>query len=158
MSLWSNLPDRVKEAAKQTPAVALLTVAITTYIGGKWMSNSACQALRDADQKETAELRTERNEFKDIAYNCTGIVVKRAQQTAKLNEATTPVSVNPTASPLPLVATVKVPVAPLTTEEKHIEQPKDAEPKTLQRSLDISTAVLKKTDLSRAETIQTKKP
>ena len=157
-SIWDKLPQGVKEGAKQTPAVLLLTTAITTYVGGKWMSSSACQALRDADARETKELRTSRDEFKIIAYNCTGIVVERAQQTAKVNEAVNPVPARPEASPSSKIATVKVPLAPLTTEERNIEKPKNAEADTLQRSLDVSTSVLKKTDLTKAEPVLAKKP
>src|SRR5882672_8663188 len=108
--LWANLPQGVKEGAKQTPAVALLTVALTTYIGGKWISMSGCQALRDSDARETTELRDQRDEYKRIAYNCTGIVVERAQQSAKVNEAVNPISAIPNASPSPVLVTVKVPL------------------------------------------------
>ena len=156
--LWANLPQGVKEGAKQTPAVALLTVALTTYIGGKWISMSGCQALRDSDARETTELRDQRDEYKRIAYNCTGIVVERAQQSAKVNEAVNPISAIPNASPSPVLVTVKVPLVPLTNEEKNIEKPKDAEPDTLQRSLNVSTSVLKKADISKAEPVLTKKP
>src|SRR5438067_955705 len=122
------------------------------------MSSSACQALRDADGRVTQELRDSRDEFKGIAYNCTGIVVERAQQTAKVNEAVNPVPAAPKATPSPKVATVTVPMTPLTTEEKNLEKPKDAEANTLQRSLDVSTSVLKKTDLTKAEPVLAKRP
>jgi hypothetical protein len=156
-SLWDSLSPGVKEGAKQAPAVALLTIALTTYIGGKWISKSGCQELRDSDARETEELREQRNEYKRIAYNCTGIVVETAQQTAKINAEVNPVSAKPNASPSPVVATVRVPLTPLTAEEKNIEKPRDAEPETLERSLNVSTSVLKKADVSKAEPVLAKK-
>ncbi len=157
-TLWASLPQGFKEGAKQTPAVGLLTIALTTYIGGEWISSSGCQALRDSDARVTKELREQRDEYKRIAFNCTGIVVERAQQTAKINEAVNPISAKPNASPSPMIATVKVPLTPLTNEEKSIEKPKDAEPETLERSLNVSTSVLRKVDVSKAEPVLTKKP
>src|SRR5258708_28484633 len=82
---YSSLP----EGAKQAPAVALLLIAVTSYVSGKWMSSSACQSLRDADQKETGELRRERDEYKKIAFNSVGFLTERAQESAKINEEAT---------------------------------------------------------------------
>jgi hypothetical protein len=147
-SLWGSLPDGVKEGAKQTPAALMLAAALTAYMSGKWMSNAACQALRDSDQKETAELRASREEFKKIAYNCTGIVVERAQQSVAVNEQAS----EKAQTQRKVVATVKIPVTPLTSQEKaDVVKPTDAEPATLNQSLKASNVVLKKNDLRQAE-------
>ncbi|SRR6266852_1258761 len=155
LELLAKFYSKLPEGAKQVPAIGLLIVCVTTYISGQWMSSRACQALRDADQKETSELRTERDEYKKIAFNSVGFLAERAQQSAKLNEeATKPV---PNAKPKPTVATVKVPVTPVTSQEKKdIEKPTDAQPATLEKKLDASTKVLKKTDISNATSVQTK--
>lgn len=149
--LYGQLP----EGAKQIPAATLLVIAITGYTGGKWMSSAACQALRDADQKETNELRKERDEYKTIAFNSVQFLQARANQSAKINEKATAPEPNK-----PVVATVKVPVKPVTTKEKQEVASKlpDAQPDTLQRSLDVSKKVLEKSDISNAKVEETKKP
>lgn len=150
-SLWGNLPAGVKEGAKQVPALTLLTIALTTYVNGRWLSTAACQALRDADQKETSELRASREEFKKIAYNCTGIVVERAQQSVAVNEKAS----EKAKTERKVVATVKIPVTPLTSQEKaDVAKPVDAEPATLNKSLKASNDVLKKSDLKSAQVTQ----
>ncbi len=154
-SLWEQLPVGAKEGAKQIPAAFMLATALGAYMSGKWMSNAACQALRDSDARETVELRHQRDEFKNIAYNCTGIVVERAQQSAAVNEQAS----EKAQTKRKVVATVQIPVTPLTSEEKAgVTKPIDAEPATLNRSLKASNQVLQKNDLRQAEVVAAKKP
>jgi hypothetical protein len=153
LELISQFYSKVPEWGKQIPAAGLLVIAVTTYMSGRWMSTNACNALRDADQKETIELRDERNRYRDIAFNSVGFLTERAQQSAKVNEeVTTP---RAKASPSPVVATVRLPVTPLTQREKDaIQKPKDAEPATLSRSLEASKKVLEKTNLTNAQPVK----
>lgn len=148
IELYGQLP----EGAKQIPAAILLMTAITTYVGGKWMSGAACQALRDADQKETTELRKERDEYKAIAFESVRFLNERAKQSVKINDQATATDTESERKPEPTVATVKVPITPVTkTEKQEIEkQPQDAQPKTLERSLNASKTVLEKNDINNA--------
>ncbi len=115
------------------------------------MSATACEALRQSDARETVELRKSRDEFKTIAFNCTGIVVERAQQSVAVNEQAS----EKAQTQRKVVATVKIPVTPLTSQEKaDVAKPVDAEPATLNKTLKASNQVLQKNDLKSAQVTQ----
>jgi hypothetical protein len=146
----STFYNALPEWAKQSPVIVVLLALGALYLHGDIMSTKASDALRAADKQLLTEVTSSRDEFKSIAYNCTGIVVERAQQSAAVNDKAAEKA--NASEKKPIVATVNVPITTLTAEEKKsVEKPKDAEPSTLQRSLDASQKVLKKEDIRSAE-------
>lgn len=144
---YANLP----EGAKQAPAGFLLLAALLTGWKGYWVFSGPYDTAIQQCTSDKAELKAQRDEFKRIAFNSVGFLTERAQESAKINEEATKAT-PPKTKAKPTVAIVKVPVAPVTAQEKKaIEKPKDAEADTLNKSLDASKKVLQKTDISKAE-------
>lgn len=140
--LYAKLP----EWAKQSPVVLVLLLAGF----GIWHGDLVAGRTYDATVKE-------RDEYKDTAFNCAGLYRSRAQESAKVNdEATSGAGWHRRRG----VATIDVPITPLTTTEKRAvtETLPDARPETLNRSLATSKQVLDKADIKNAQPVTTIKP
>lgn len=143
---YSSLP----EGAKQAPAAVLLMTALITGWKGYWVFGRTYTEVVTQCDKDKTEIKASRDEFKRIAFNSVGFISERAKESADLNQQTTAA---PKATHRPTVAVVHVPVTPVTTEEKKAVEakPRDAEPATLEKSLEASKKVLKKTDIGNAK-------
>jgi hypothetical protein len=151
LDLYTKLPEWVKAS----PAVVLMLAALFTGYRGDWVWGSTFKASMDQCAEDKADLRAQRDEYKRIAFNSVGFINERAQQSAKINEE----AVKPKPQAKPTVATVRIPITPITAKEKQeIQKPTDAEPATLERSLNASTKVLEKSDIKNASVEATKKP
>ena len=123
---FTGLPEAVKTGG---PVAVLLFAALIAGARGDWVFGSTYQAMI-----------AERDEFKGIAFHCTGVVTNSAEQSAEINDTAV-------TQGKPTIATVKV-VAPLTRSEKRaIEPPRSAEATELRQKIDASEKVLQKTEV-----------
>jgi len=123
---FAGLPDAIKSGG---PVAVILAFVLFAGFQGWWVFGATYK-----------EVESQRDEFKAIAFNCTGIVTTAAQKSAKINDQAVE-------SGKPTVAAVKV-VAPLTdTEKKAIEKPKSAEAPDLAQKIEAAQKVLQKTDV-----------
>ena len=145
---------------QQSPAWSIGIVAFALFMHGDLVFKGSVDALRAADHQLLLEVMSSREEYKKQAWNCTNTVVERAQQSAKVNDEATKKAEPQTApSKKPVIATVQLPVTPLTADEKKaVQKPKDAEVETLNDTLKASQKVLEKNDLKQAQVTTAKKP